>query len=258
MNGLTGLIDSHCHLDHPRLDKLRETIWRNCLGFGVAQLVIPGTHRAQWPRLIEFCDQQPSWHLALGLHPYFIEQHQPDDLQVLERLIRQKQPIAIGEIGLDYSLPNLNECLQQQLLVQQLIIARSYRLPVILHARRSHDALLQILRRTGFSEGGIVHAFNGSFQQAEVYLALGFKLGFGGALTYSRAHRLHRLVRALPLTALVLETDAPDMPMAHQQDRLNRPDHLPYVFDCIVKQRIESPVDIARQIRLNTIKALRI
>ena len=91
------------------------------------------------------------------------------------------------------------------MLVQQLIIARSYRLPVILHARRSHDALLQILRRTGFGEGGIVHAFNGSFQQAEAYLALGFKLGFGGALTYSRAHRLQRLVRSLPLTALVLE-----------------------------------------------------
>jgi len=152
---------------------------------------------------------------ALGIHPLYTPQAQAQDLQTLDQQLHfhrsDKRLVAVGEIGLDGWVPGLDMATQQRFYTAQLQLARQHRLPVILHVRRSADLLLKGLRHTPV-QGGIAHAFNGSLQQARQFIDLGFKLGFGGALTYERALQLRRLATELPLDALVLETDSPDIP----------------------------------------------
>jgi TatD DNase family protein len=163
----------------------------------------------------------------LGIHPLYVPQASEDDLQILETKVREAlslnaagqradpRLVALGEIGLDLFVPSLCQpaMLEKQIFFYhaQLKLAQQFKLPVILHVRKSADLLLKGLRRFG-SQGGIAHAFNGSQQQAESFLNLGFVLGFGGAMTFDRALQLRRLATELPLSALVLETDAPDIP----------------------------------------------
>lgn len=242
MSGMR-LCDSHCHLDFSEFDSTRSQLLESCFREGVEAIVVPGVLARHWPRLLRLCQQHASPQLpalmpALGLHPCFIDQHCADDLARLEQLVAgfcsdnrsQTKLVAIGEIGLDFWHPDSDRSLQLELFVKQLRLAQSYDLPVLLHARKSHDLILKQLRRLGFSAGGIVHAFSGSLQQAEQYVAMGFKLGVGGAVTYPRATKLRSTIERLGVDHWVLETDAPDMPMAGRQGQLNQPDYLPQVL----------------------------
>lgn len=253
-----AIFDSHCHWDHPKLQALQPQLWQNCQQQGVRDLLVPATVAKYWPQLIPLCQQNPYWHLALGLHPYFLSQHQADDLALLEQLIAQAQPIAIGEIGLDWHLPEDTWAQQEVLFLAQLKLAQDAKLPVILHVRKCHDRLIKLLRQADFDEGGFVHAYGGNGQQAQAYNSLGFKLGVGGSITYERASKTRRLFANLPLSYLVLETDAPDMPMSHQADRLNRPDDLPKVLSVLSELREEAAATIAQQTTANVRSVLRL
>jgi TatD DNase family protein len=176
----------------------------------------------------------------LGLHPVYLDLHRDSDLRELERAIAEYRPLAVGEIGLDYYLPELDREGQQALFEAQLSIAKSADLPVLLHVRKSHEDVLAILKRIGV-KGGIAHAFNGSIQQARQYLDLGFRLGFGGMLTFTRSSRLRRLAAELPGEAIVLETDAPDMTVAAHRGERNSPEYLPDILQALSEVRSESP-----------------
>ena len=206
-----ALIDTHCHLDLDDFDQDRRKVLENTRKSGVCGIVIPGVNRVGWPGLVALCDTAADLYPALGLHPFFVEHHQPGDLALLQQLIERHQPVAVGEIGLDFYRPDLPREKQLTLFEQQLAIARVADLPVILHNRKAHDQMLSLLKKNRV-KGGICHAFNGSFQQAQQYIDLGFKLGFGGMLTYERSTRLRKLAAGLPIDSIVLETDAPDMP----------------------------------------------
>jgi len=201
------LIDTHCHLDLPAFDSDREQVLQRARTAGVSDLVIPAVSADRWPGLLTLCDNDPGLHPALGLHPMFLAEHQPADLQSLQTWAGRHRPLAIGEIGLDFADKRADHAAQLALFEAQLVIARDLELPVILHVRKAHDQVLACLQKYR-PPGGICHAFSGSRQQAEHYLKLGFKLGFGGMLTYERSTRLRRLARELPMAALVLETDA--------------------------------------------------
>ncbi len=164
----------------------------------------------------------------------------------------------MGEIGLDHFVPGLDRVRQERFYRAQLALAREAGLPVILHVRRSADALLQGLRRVAV-RGGIAHAFNGSEVQANHFVALGFKLGFGGAMTHERALQIRRLAATLPEHALVLETDAPDIPpqwlYRNAQQRLeapqarNEPAELPRIAATLATLRgwtLQHTADITR------------
>ncbi|MCS5559320.1 MAG: TatD family hydrolase [Oceanospirillaceae bacterium] len=257
------LIDSHCHWDHPRLQSLQPDLWQSCLDHGVTQLVVPATQASHFQRQIKLCQQNPHWHLALGLHPYFSHVHSSDHLPLLRDAIVAHQPVAVGEIGLDFHLDTnskgFSQVEQEAWLLAQLDLAQQHSLPVIVHCRKANDRLAQLLRRHAFAEGGIVHAFSGSQQQALAFTQLGFKIGLGGTLTYDRAQAVKRLAIALPLADIVLETDAPDMPMAGSDRALpNRPDYLPRVFQQLASLRPESIEKIAQQIYVNTQQVLRL
>ncbi len=244
---LERLFDSHCHWDHAQLQALQPQLWQSCLQRGVNDLLVPATQAAHWLDLINLCQQHAHWHLALGLHPYYVDHHSREDLALLARLTESAQAAAVGEIGLDWHLPEPTWAAQEVLFMEQLSLAKQLNLPVILHVRKCHDRVIKILRQKKFNSGGFVHAYSGNVQQAQAYADLGFKLGVGGTITYARASKTRRVIAELPLTWLVLETDAPDMPMAHQSNRLNRPDDLPHVLDALTDIRTESRHLLAQQ-----------
>ncbi len=207
-------IDSHCHLDAAEFDADRDAVIARARAAGVTRIVIPAVERANFD-VVRRLAATHGFGYALGIHPLFVERAADDDLRHLGDALAacRGDPllVAVGEIGLDHFVPGLDRVRQERFYAEQLAIARGAGLPVILHVRKSADDLLKHLRANPV-RGGIVHAFNGSAQQAQAFVALGFKLGFGGALTFERALQIRRLAQALPADALVLETDAPDIP----------------------------------------------
>ncbi|WP_397407303.1 TatD family hydrolase [Polaromonas sp.] len=214
-------IDTHCHLDAPEFDKDRAAVRARAAGAGVAHCVLPAVGVADFAAVRTLAhDFGDSY--ALGIHPLFVGQAQEGDLALLDAELALRKSdtrlVAVGEIGLDYFVPALTQSplreRQEHFYREQLLLARKHGLPVILHVRRSADKLLKHLRELAPQDGwrGIAHAFNGSRQQADEFLKLGLKLGFGGAVTFEPARQLRRLAGELPLEALVLETDSPDIP----------------------------------------------
>ena len=244
------IIDTHCHLDVEIFDLDRDGIIERCHLAGITKIIIPAIESKTWPSLLNLCESRKSLYPALGLHPVFIEQHQENDLVKLEKLLEKSSPVAIGEIGLDFYLKDLNKEKQLRLFEQQLLIAKSHNLPVILHVRKAHDQVLQLLRKINV-KGGFCHAFNGSMQQAEKYIALGFKLGFGGTLTYTNSTKIHALAKALPLESLVLETDAPDMVVESRRGQRNSPEYIIESLNALASIRNESVEVIAQQTTQN-------
>ena len=205
------LIDTHCHLDASEFDADRDDVAANALAEGVQAIVVPAVSSQTFNAVIALSRRHRHCAHALGIHPLYVNNATPDDIQLLKEAVLQHQPVAIGEIGLDYFVTKANQAQQLYYFTEQLKIAKQHQLPVILHVRGAIDDVLKHLRRAKLV-GGIAHAFNGSFQQAEQFIALGFKLGFGGAMTHSRALHIQALAKTLPLEAIVLETDAPDIP----------------------------------------------
>jgi TatD DNase family protein len=238
------LVDSHCHFDFPAFDADRDDVYAHCQQLGVNQLIVPAVTRKTWHRLTTVCDAYEGMHYALGLHPMFMGEHSESDIQALEDSVSTTHPIAIGEIGLDFYHGHDNAETQLYLFEKQLKLAKQLDLPVILHVRKAHDDVLKLLRRYQL-KGGTVHAFSGSEQQAQQYIDLGFVLGIGGALTYTRAHKLHRLFAALPNEAIVLETDAPDMPLSGHHGQRNSPEYLPDILKKLASLRQQNDQELA-------------
>jgi TatD DNase family protein len=222
------LIDTHCHLDAAEFDADRDAVVASARESGVGMIVIPAVEYANFDAVLDACKRYPICVAALGMHPMYIHHHRPEHLQALREAIGKYQPVAVGEIGLDFFVPDLDQNIQEFYFVEQLKIAKEFDLPVLLHIRKANDQVLKQLRRFKL-RGGIAHAFNGSVHQANEFIKLGFKLGFGGAMTYSRALNLRRLAAYLPLESIVLETDAPDIPPVWIGKNRNSPACLPQI-----------------------------
>lgn len=205
------MIDSHCHLDAPEFDADRDLVYSQALQAGVRGIVVPAVERANFGAVASLCRDLPRCHPAYGIHPLYVNRAEPDDLDALRNMLEREPAVAVGEIGLDHFVEDRDEARQAYFFKAQLKIARDFDLPVILHVRRAIDEVLHALRGCRV-RGGIAHAFNGSRQQADAFIKLGFKLGFGGAMTWQRALKIRALATELPLEAIVLETDAPDIP----------------------------------------------
>jgi TatD DNase family protein len=214
-------IDTHCHLDAPEFAANFPAVIDDALQNNVQAILLPAVRAADCQQVRamanQYGSQLPGLVYTLGIHPLYTNQAQKSDVQVIEQQLSQSLPdprfVGIGEIGLDYFVEDLDLRCQDYFFNAQLDLAEQFQLPVILHVRRSQDAILKALRRRKIP-GGIAHAFNGSMQQAEQFIGLGFKLGFGGAATYERALQIRRLLKELPLDSIVTETDAPDIPPA--------------------------------------------
>jgi TatD DNase family protein len=235
------MIDTHCHFDIDDFAADRSEVAARALAAGVEAIVIPGYIASLWPQLFRVCASiaKPVLFAAPGLHPCYIEQHQDAHLEELDRLLGTEPGIvAVGEIGLDFYLTELKEpalkARQEAFFRAQLRLAAKHGMPVLLHVRKAHQEVLAILKSEKFAQGGIVHAYSGGIEEARHYARLGFRLGIGGPVTYDQSRRLRSVVEQMPLAALVLETDAPDMiPQPHRDPTLrhtrNSPEFLPAV-----------------------------
>lgn len=239
-----NLVDSHCHIDLPEFDHDRERVLANCHDLGIGHLIVPAITAEGWPRLKSVCAAHPGLHPAYGLHPMFMDSHRPGHISLLGQWIEREKPVAIGECGLDFYIENPDRRAQLDLFEQHLALARSSGLPVIVHARKSVEEVINSLRHfPGVT--GVLHSYSGSLQQAERLLELGFLLGFGGPVTYGRAKRLHELVRSLPAEGLLLETDAPDQPGETHRGGRNSPEYLVEILDAISRLRDMAPERLA-------------
>jgi len=245
-----NIIDTHCHLDVTDFDLDRDGVLEHCRVLGISKIIVPAIESKTWSGLIKLCQSNTGLYPALGLHPVFINQHHADDIQELEKLLEMVKPIAIGEIGLDFYLKELDQQQQLELFEIQLNIAKTHNLPVILHVRKAHDQVLQLLKKVKV-KGGFCHAFNGSMQHAQHYMELGFKLGFGGTLTYENSTRIHRLAKELPLESIVLETDAPDMVVESHRGERNSPEYIIESLNALAHLRNEAASVIAMQTTKN-------
>ncbi len=248
---MPDIIDTHCHLDDPRFNDDRESVLLNCRALGIAKIVVPSIHRQNWDQVLELCKNDQALFPAVGLHPMFTDQHRATDIEdLLHYLQDNNEVVAIGEIGLDFYHKDSDRDKQIYYLDQQLSIAEKLQLPVLLHVRKAHADVLTLLKKYRLC-GGIAHAFNGSNEQAQEYIKLGFKLGFGGVLTYEGSSKIRRLAKELPLSAIVLETDAPDMPGAAHRGQRNSPEYLIEALSTLAEIRGESVDEIASQTTLN-------
>ena len=266
-------IDTHCHLDAAEFDADRDAVRHAARQAGVARCVIPAVHAKHWAEVAQLAEQHGDAY-ALGIHPLYVPQAQEADLLLLDRALTERcgdpRLVAVGEIGLDFFVPALctaeMRARQWFFYTAQLKLAQQHGLPVILHVRRSADLLLKGLRQWPVTSG-IAHAFNGSSQQAQAFFDRGFALGFGGTLTYERSLQLRRLACDLPLSAIVLETDAPDIPphwlyqTAEQRAQgaaqgRNSPAELPRIAQVLAELRGASLADVAAASCCNAQRAL--
>lgn len=249
-------IDTHCHLDAHEFGSETLDVARRAQAGGVSMIVIPAVERGNFSEVAALAAAAPNASYALGIHPICVPNATEEDLVFLRGAIEQAMNdpkfVAIGEIGLDFFIPMLCEPAmrekQDHFLREQLRMARDFKLPVLTHVRRSQDQVLKHVRQIR-PPSGIAHAFNGSFQQAQAYLGLDFKLGFGGAMTFTRALQIRRLATQLPLDAIVLETDAPDISPAWVHPGRNSPEQLPAIGAALADMRglpLQAVIDAAR------------
>jgi TatD DNase family protein len=259
--------DTHCHLDASEFDADREQVVQRAAAAGVAQIVLPAV--AVWNfDAVRALARRHGFAYALGIHPLCAGQAHDGDLDRLRDALQQQRDdprlVAVGEIGLDHGVPGLDRARQERFYAAQLKLACEFDLPVIVHVRKSADSLLKHLRRSAVR--GIAQAFNGSEQQARHFIDLGFKLGFGGAMTFDRALQIRRLARSLPDEAIVLETDAPDIPphwlyrtadeRAAGASMRNEPAQLPRIAETLAALRGWSLDETARITTANAHAAL--
>ncbi|MDD2684942.1 MAG: TatD family hydrolase [Gallionella sp.] len=230
-------IDTHCHLDAEEFGDTQADIVREAHAVGVKHIIVPSVARANFDIVRALCGQYPGCAPAYGIHPMYTDTAMPNDLLVLREFLQQYRPIAVGEIGMDFFIKHYDQARQEFFFVEQLKLAREFDLPVLLHIRKATDTILKNLRQHKV-KGGIAHAFNGSRQQADEFIKLGFKLGFGGAMTYPRATKLRDLATTLPLESIVLETDAPDIPPDFlARGEPNKPEYIARIAQTLAELR---------------------
>jgi TatD DNase family protein len=244
--GRPTLIDTHIHFDDDRFDADRPGVYDRATRAGVCAMVIPATVQSRWVKVQSLAREYHNVHASFGLHPLFCDQHKTRDLQQLP--LQLNHGVAIGECGLDKQKDTTDFDTQRYYFDAQIEIAKEIAKPLIIHARNSVEQVILMLRQAGFNlpnGNGVVHSFNGSVEQAHRLIDIGFKLSFGGPVTFPNARKIHHLIETLPLHAIMLETDAPDQPGAQHRGARNEPQWLPEVLHAVATLRTESPEHIA-------------
>ena len=251
------LVDSHCHLDATEFDRDRDAVIARARAAGVSRQLVPAVSAAGWPKLRDICAGIDGLFPAYGLHPMYLQEHRDEHLVELDAWIQREHPRAIGECGLDFFVDGLDPQEQQHFFDGQLRLAREHALPLIVHARRSVDAVIASIKRIGGLRG-VVHSFSGSTEQARQLAQLGFMIGLGGPVTYERANRLRKIAASVPIESLLLETDAPDQPDAGIRGQRNEPARLANVLQVIAGLRGETPAAIAAATSANAERLFRL
>lgn len=240
------LVDTHCHLDDPVFNATRGQLLHQAALVGIRAIIVPAITASGLQRIQQLANEYSGVHAAAGLHPLYMDQHDPQAWQEVLRYVEAGSVLAIGECGLDYAADSVDRAAQQVLFEQHVELAQSSQLPLIIHAHRAVEDVLQCVRRYQ-RVTGVIHSFNGSAQQADAFIEQGFKLGFGGAVTHPRATRLRQLITSLPLEALLLETDAPYQTGHQHRGETNQPAWITEVCEVVANLQQRSAKTIAEK-----------
>ena len=241
-------IDTHCHLDFPEFDQDRAQILQRCRNLGVTKIICLGVRENQWTAAENLAQENAGIYWSLGLHPWFLDtkcarEEQATLLSAASDKLRQKKCVALGETGLDF-LIELDHRYQQDIFLQHLSLASEHNKPVIVHSVKAHAETLRCIKQFQNSRG-VIHAFSGSYEQAKQFFDAGFLLGVGGLITYARANKTRAALAKMPMDALLLETDAPSMPLSGRQGQRNSPEYIPDIAASLAQLRDETLASIA-------------
>lgn len=240
------MIDSHCHFDFDVFNDKRVELDNQLSAAKVEALLIPGTQHQAFDNQLKLTLSKTQLFFTLGFHPYFLSERALSDCAVLEKYLVNNLGtiVGVGEIGLDYGIA-IDPELQRKVFEIQLDISKNFNLPLVLHHRKSHNDLIRLLKAHKVENGGVVHAFSGSLQEAHSYIDMGFALGAGGTITYPRAQKTREVFSRIPSSSILLETDAPDMPINGRQGEPNSPLYLPEVLSSLaeIRQQDQSEID---------------
>lgn len=239
------LFDAHCHFDFPEFDGRRDEVLADVNALGVRGLVMPGVRRADWGRLVSLSKPEAGLWYCLGVHPWFVGEHDEGDLSALEAALERKERgcLGVGECGLDALRGSIDE--QKPWFAAQVQMASRFDLPLVIHSVKAHDQVAALLRAERWQGRALIHGFSGSYQQACHFIELGCYIGVGGVITHERAKKTRDVVSRLPADVLVLETDAPDMSPAGVPKGQNSPVYIPAIFGQLAELRGEDKAWLA-------------
>ena len=247
---VTQLIDSHCHLDFEAFDNDRSEVLQRAKDNNISDIVIPGTERKFWDRIKQLCENNPHLHACYGLHPYWVSHKNTRDINALDSYIESSHPVALGECGLDFRPQQADKETQLAFFEAQLTIANNHRLPVVIHSVKATETVIQLLKKFK-NLSGMIHSYSGSSEQARQLMDLNFYISLGGSATYNHAKKIKAVVKEIPLTSLLLETDSPDQPDQKNSGKRNEPAFLINTLDVISALRDEQREIIAQQTTSN-------
>jgi len=250
---LPQLIDSHCHLDFEVFDNDRSDVLQRARDNNISDIVIPGTEKFFWDRIKQLCKNHTQLHACYGLHPYWVSDHNKQDIEKLKEYIDSNRPVALGECGLDFRPQQADKKTQLYFFEAQLDIAESHQLPVVIHSVRATEAVIQTIKKFKKLKG-MMHSYSGSQEQARQLIDLNFFISVGGSVTYDGAKNIKQVVKNIPLTSLLIETDAPDQPDKKNRGKRNEPAFIVHTVKVISEIRGESTDIIAEQTTINAKK----
>ncbi len=244
------LIDSHCHLDFELFDHDRPQVLQRAKDINISDIVIPGTERKYWDRVNKLCENTESLHACYGLHPYWLHQQDKQDIAQLENYLSTHNAIALGECGLDFRAQQADKKIQLTFFEAQLTIAENLKLPVVIHSVKASETVIQVIKKFK-NLTGMIHSYSGSSEQAKQLIDLNFLISVSGSVTYDNAKKIKSVVKKIPLTSLLLETDAPDQPDKQHFGKRNEPAYLINTVKTISDLKQETAASIAQQTTMN-------
>ncbi len=260
---MSGLIDTHCHLDSPRFKKDRAQVLERARQAGVELFIVPGVDLPSSREAVALAQKHADVVAAVGVHPHDARTLDEAGLNELRELARHPRVVAIGEIGLDYYRNLSLRDVQRRAFEQQLELAAELNLPVIVHDRDAHDDILAMLtvqtsnvQRSTFN--GVLHSFSGDAAMAERVVEMGFYIGISGPVTYPTAEKTRAVVRAMPLERLLIETDAPYLTPEPRRGQRNEPAYVRYVAKAIAAIKSLTVEQVIEQTTRNVYHVLRI
>ncbi len=246
----TQLIDSHCHLDFEAFDHDRLEVLQRAKDNNISDIIIPGTEKIFWDRIKSLCKNNPQLHACYGLHPYWLDRQSKQDIEQLDKYIEIHRPVALGECGLDFRPQQADKKTQLYFFEAQLGIANNNQLPLVIHSVKATETVIQTIKKFK-NLTGMIHSYSGSSEQAKQLIALNFLISISGSITYDKAKKIKAVVKEIPLTSILLETDAPDQPDRKNTGKRNEPAYLVNTLDAISAVREESQENIAQQTTIN-------
>lgn len=248
-----NLVDSHCHLDFEVFDADRTQVLQRAQDNNIKHIIIPGTEKKYWPRISKLCSDNKKLHACYGLHPYWLDNHKLNDIESLDTYINNHKPVAVGECGLDFRPHQADKQVQLNFFEAQLALAENHQLPVVIHSVKATEAVIQSIRKFK-NLRGMIHSYSGSSEQARQLIDLNFFISISGSVTHDNAKKIKTVAKEIPLTSILLETDAPDQADRENSGKRNEPAFIINTLAAVSALRNEAAENIARQTTENAIK----